>query len=107
MPLTPLVDIQRSLGTQRPALLVLGRPSCDDCVDWYAALSTWQPTRPLDMHTLDLTTPEGAAFKAANPWTEHIDFIPFNVLYVDGEAVDHWTGEGLERLEERLEALEG
>lgn len=106
MLMTPLDDIERSLGTERPALLVLGRPSCDDCVAWHAALSAWQSPRPLDIHTLDLTTPEGTAFKAANVWTEHIDFIPFNVLYVNGEPVEHWTGERLERLEQRLEALE-
>ena len=59
------------------------------------------------MLTLNLRAPEGKIFRSLNPWTEHIDFVPFNVLYVDGEPVDEWTGGDLGRLEAALAALEG
>lgn len=106
MDLIPLGDGSERLGVGHPTLLILGRPSCDDCVAWYAELHTWTPSSALTVRTLDLTTELGTSFKQANPWTEHIDFIPFNVLYVDGEPVDQWTGGGLERLVKRLEAME-
>ena len=48
----------------------------------------------------------GRGLPSLNPWTEHIDFVPFNVLYVNGEPVDDWTGGDLERLEAALAALE-
>jgi hypothetical protein len=40
-----------------------------------------------------------------NPWTEHIDFVPFNVLYVEGEPVDQWAGGDLVRLERALNSV--
>ena len=106
MDLIPLGDCSERLGVGSPTLLILGRPSCDDCVAWYAELHAWTPTSSLAVKTLDLTSELGATYKEANPWTEHIDFIPFNVLYVDGEPVDQWTGGGVERLLKRLDALE-
>ena len=102
----PLTDPGEMLGFERPAVLVLGRPTCDDCTAWYAALAEWSAEVPVDVFGLDLTTEQGVAFKAANPWTAHIDFIPFNVLYLEGEVVDQWTGGGVERLLARLTALE-
>jgi hypothetical protein len=102
----PLTVPAEMLGFERPAVLVLGRPTCDDCTAWYAALAEWSCDTSVDVFGLDLTTEQGTAFKAANPWTAHIDFIPFNVLYVEGEVVDQWTGGGVERLLARLTALE-
>lgn len=101
-----LADAEQVLGMDVPTLLILGRPSCDDCVAWYGTLDAWQPSQPLEVLTLDLTTAAGEAFKAANSWTQHIDFIPFNVLYMAGEPVAQWTGGDLVRLEEHLNALE-
>ena len=103
----PLADAEQVLGLTCPTLLVLGRPSCDDCLAWYGELDAWSPDMALEVRTLDLTTELGQAFKQVNAWTEAIDFIPFNVLYVDGEPVVHWTGGGLDRLLDRIKALEG
>ena len=46
-------------------------------------------------------------FRLANPWVTAIDFVPFNVLYLNGEPVDQWTGGDIARLEAGLSALEG
>ena len=59
------------------------------------------------MLTLNLRAPEGEVFRSLNPWTDHVDFVPFNVLYVGGEPVDQWTGGDLARLETALSSLEG
>ena len=101
-----LADPERPLGMDRPTLLILGRPSCDDCQALYAELAPWEPSLPLEILTLNLRAPEGEAFRAANPWVAHIDHVPFNVLYVGGEPVDQWTGGDLARLVSSLEALE-
>ena len=100
-----LTDVQRRLGMEQPTLLILGRPTCDDCQALYARLASWTPPRPLEVLTLNLRAPEGEAFRALNPWTEHIDFVPFNVLYVEGEPVDQWAGGDLVRLERALNSV--
>lgn len=107
MDLQVLSDPQRPLGVDQPTLLILGRPTCDDCQAFYADLATWNPPRPLEVLTLNLRAPEGEVFRSLNPWTDHVDFVPFNVLYVGGEPVDQWTGGDLSRLETALASLEG
>jgi len=102
-----LTDVDRTLGVNRPTLLILGRPTCDDCQAYYARLASWTPSVPLDVLTLNLRAPEGAAFSARYSWVKHIDYVPFNVLFVNGEPVDQWTGGDLERLESSLQSLEG
>ena len=107
MDITALTEAHRVLGTPQPTLLILGRPTCDDCQAFYTELADWTPPRPLEVLTLNLRAPEGEAFRTANAWTNAIDFVPFNVLYVNGEAVDQWPGGQLQRLEHALGALEG
>jgi len=107
---TVLVEVltqpAEALGFDQPAVLILGRPTCDDCIAFYAELAEWTPSVPVDVFTLDLTTEAGASFKHAHPWTAHIDYIPFNVLYVKGEVVGQWTGGGVDRFQVHLSALE-
>jgi hypothetical protein len=105
MDITALTDAQRVLGVPQPTLLILGRPTCDDCQAFYARLQGWEPSVPLEVLTLNLRAPEGDAFRFANPWVDVIDFVPFNVLYVNGEAVDQWTGGDVTRLESSLSRL--
>ena len=105
MNIAALTDAQRVLGTPHPTLLILGRPSCDDCQAFYARLKLWKSPVPLEVLTLNLRASEGEAFRSANPWVNAIDFVPFNVLYLNGEPVDQWTGGDLARLETGLSAL--
>ena len=106
MDITALTDAQRVLGVSQPTLLILGRPTCDDCQEFYSRLNGWEPPVPLEVLTLNLRAPEGEAFRFANPWVAALDFVPFNVLYVNGEPVDQWTGGDLSRLESSLSNLE-
>ena len=107
MDIAALTDAQRVLGTTKPTLLILGRPTCDDCKEFYSRLDGWEPPVPLKVLTLNLRAPEGDVFRLANPWVTAIDFVPFNVLYVNSEPVDQWTGGDIARLEAALSALEG
>jgi len=101
-----LTDVDRELGVAQPTLLILGRPTCDDCQAYYAQLATWSPPVEMEVLTLNLRAPEGAAFRKRHSWVEHIDSVPFNVLYVNNEPVDQWTGGDLVRLMSGLNALE-
>ena len=47
-----LTDPERPLGMDRPTLLILGRPSCDDCQALYAELAPWEPSLPLEILSL-------------------------------------------------------
>lgn len=105
MDIVALTDAQRVLGVPQPTLLILGRPTCDDCQAFYSRLQDWESPVPLEVLTLNLRAPEGEAFRFANPWVAVIDFVPFNVLYLNGEAVDQWTGGNLARLESSLSRL--
>ncbi len=107
MDISALTDAQRVLGMTKPTLLILGRPTCDDCQEFYKRLNAWESPIPLEVLTLNLRAPEGDGFRFANPWVAAIDFVPFNVLYLNGEPVDQWTGGDLARLESGLSALEG
>lgn len=106
MDLTALTDPHQVLGMTKPTLLILGRPTCDDCQEFYRRLNAWEPPVPLEVLTLNLRAPEGDGFRFANPWVAAIDFVPFNVLYVNGEPVDQWTGGDLSRLESSLSDME-
>ena len=101
-----LTDVDRKLGVDQPTLLILGRPSCDDCQAFYARLAALESPVPMEVLTSNLRAPEGAAFRNRHSWVEHIDSVPFNVLYVNGEPVDQWTGGDIERLMTSLNALE-
>ncbi|MBT5660765.1 MAG: hypothetical protein HOI79_01680 [Euryarchaeota archaeon] len=94
------------LSTRPLVLVVIGRPSCDDCTEWSSVLDGWQPEQQfnrLEVVHLDLNSPVGQRFCAENEWTTHIDSIPFNVLYEDGEPTDQWPGGSLDRLKSSLE----
>ena len=106
MDIAALTDAHRALGMTKPTLLILGRPTCDDCQEFYRRLNAWEPPFPLEVLTLNLRAPEGDEFRFANPWVAAIDFVPFNVLYVNGEPVDQWAGGDLTRLESSLSDLE-
>ena len=91
------------LQRSSPTLLVLGRPTCDDCQRWHAALTQWRTgVAGVRIVELNLRSPEGKLFKADQPWTQHIDWVPYNLLYVNGETVAEWSGESLDALEEAL-----
>jgi hypothetical protein len=60
----------------------------------------------MEVLTLNLRAPEGAAFRKRHSWVDHIDSVPFNVLYVNNEPVDQWTGGDVKRLMSGLNALE-
>ena len=54
MNIAALSDPERLLGKPIPTLLILGRPTCDDCQAYYARLKTWTPPRELEVLTLNL-----------------------------------------------------
>ena len=58
-----LTQPAEALGFEQPAVLILGRPTCDDCIALYAELAEWTPSFPVDVFTLDLTTEAGASLR--------------------------------------------
>ena len=90
------------LPDQPLLLVVIGRPSCDDCKAWTEALEQWSPQPELEARLevvhMDLDSKVGQQFCEDHQWAEHISFIPFNVLFQYGEPVDQWPGGNVERL---------
>ena len=103
MHLRAMTHVDEALGQGgRITLLVIGRPGCDDCTRWHHELEQWEGFPLLDIVTLNIRSELGSSFKEANTWASHIDMVPFNVLYVNGEACAHWNGGQLTGLTDRL-----
>ena len=93
MHLRAMTHVDEALGQDgRITLLVIGRPGCEDCTKWHRDLEQWDEVPLLDIVTLNIRSELGSEFKEANTWAAHIDMVPFNVLYVNGEACAHWYG---------------
>lgn len=92
----------RDLAAQPLLLVVIGRDSCDDCKAWREVLTQWVPESKiealLNVVHLDLDSKVGQQFCRDHQWTEHISFIPFNVMFQYGKPVDQWPGGTVERL---------
>ena len=100
-----LVDAEQRLGMQRPTVLIIGRETCDDCLNLFAQLEQWQTSMDVEVVHLDLTTEIAQDFKAKNTWVQYITAIPFTVIYRHGEPIDQWTGGDVARIESRVQSL--
>jgi hypothetical protein len=89
------------------AVLMLGKSDCEACAAWTeelrALLASDERWRHVRFGKLLLDKPGLVSFKRANPWLAEVDQLPFNVIYVNGEAVKRFAGSGAERLVSRLE----
>ena len=86
--------------------LMLGKHDCPACEQWTAELSTaladGQSLDGVTYAKLFLDDVGWGRFKMANPWVANVDVLPFNAIYVNGEAVKQWAGGGMERMQNRL-----
>lgn len=91
------------------AVLMLGKTDCPACTEWTeelnAALAEGLLPEEVRYGKLIINQKGLLNFKKANPWLAEVDTLPYNILYVDGEAQKRYGGGGLDRLTTRLSRL--
>lgn len=93
------------------AVLVIGKSDCEACKAWSEELEGFlandRDWRHVRFGKLLVDTPGLVSFKRGNPWLAEVDVLPYNVIYVGGEAKKRFAGGGIDRLVSRLERTVG
>ena len=84
-------------------MLTLGNSGCAACKEWKLELSQWEAPQDFRIAEIQLDQPRFGRFKSTYPWVADIDILPFNVIFIEGEVVEQWSGGSLPHLEERLQ----
>jgi hypothetical protein len=74
--------------------LILAKDDCDNCAAYESDVRRLQEQRLLGevvVGKLLLTRPGCRAFKRENPWLRDLTYLPYTVLYADGERVDEFA----------------
>lgn len=95
------------------SVVVLGKHDCDNCNRWAGELTEFlsgegaTPFAAVRFGKLDLKQRGLIEFRKATPWLKDVDVLPYNVIYVDGEPVKQFAGDGVARLTNRLKRVLG
>lgn len=85
--------LDRVVGAPRGAL-VLAKDDCENCAGYETEIRGLQERGMLGdlvVGKLLLTRPGCRRFKRENPWLTRVDFLPYTLLYADGEKVDEFA----------------
>src|SRR4029078_7848581 len=85
--------IDRVLGAERAALIVVGR-ECTWCGEYLAGVEIAQALGDLpglSIGVLVIDEPGAERFVDANPWLADAEGMPYTALYRDGLRVDGWV----------------
>jgi hypothetical protein len=86
-------------------ILVLTKTTCGACASYQLEIETLLARGDLDgssVAKLVLDRPGGHRFKRDNPWLASVQFLPYTVLYRDGQQVDAFAASKASYLLERL-----
>ena len=101
-------DTVESVVGARHGALVLAKDDCDHCAAYEAEIRRLHEQGHLGdlvVGKLVLTQPGSRRFKRANPWLSDVDFLPYTVLYANGEKVDEFAAsKGMYLLERAVDA---
>jgi len=99
--------VERVVGAAHGAL-VLAKDDCDNCAAYEAEIRRLLEQGHLGdlvVGKVVLTQPGCRGFKRANPWLRNVDFLPYTLLYANGEKVDEFAAsKGTYLLERAAEA---
>ena len=91
------------------AVLMLARTDCDNCDAWTEELGAFleedETFSEVRFGKMFIDKPGLAEFKKANPWLKDVRNLPYNIIWIDGEAAKKFAGSGVNRLTNRLERL--
>ena len=85
--------VESVTGAPRGAL-ILAKDGCGSCAQYEAEIRRLEDRELLGglvVGKLMLTQPGCRLFKRANPWLRDVDFLPYTLLYANGEKVDEFA----------------
>ncbi len=98
------------VGSER-AVLVLGRSDCEACEAYSEELEEFlaedHQWGDVVFGKMTIDQPGLASFKKEASWLSEVRDLPYTVIYVEGELEKRFAGNGIERLTNRLERIEG
>lgn len=74
--------------------LILGKDDCNNCSGYEADVRQLRERGALGelvVGKIVLTQPGSPAFKRDNPWLRDVTYLPYTVLYREGERVDEFA----------------
>jgi hypothetical protein len=89
----------------RYGILVLTKTTCGACASYQSEIERSLALGDLEgasVAKLVLDRPGGHRFKRDNPWLADVNFLPYTVLYRDGQQVDAFAASKASYLLERL-----
>ena len=88
------------------AMVMLGKTDCVACNEWTTELQAFLESdaefTSVAFGKILLDKGGLGKFKKASPWLSEVHDLPTNVLYVNGEPVKRWVGNGVDRMSNRL-----
>lgn len=92
------------------AILILAKTTCANCRAYQADIEARLARGEFEGFTiarLYLDRPGAPRFKQANPWIARLEFVPYTLLYRNGEIVDQFAASKGSYLVERVEEAFG
>jgi hypothetical protein len=80
------------------SLVIFTKNECKDCKQWLDKLNVSDRFEKMIYAVMNLSDKGLGKIKIENPWISQIDILPFNVLFVEGELQENWSGANEDRL---------
>ncbi|MED5374212.1 MAG: hypothetical protein VX899_24555 [Myxococcota bacterium] len=88
------------------AMILLGKTTCAACNAWTEELESFleEDSEFGEVRFAKILLDKGGLgkWKKATPWLGEVNDLPTNVIYVNGEPVKRWAGNGTDRMANRL-----
>ena len=80
------------------SIVIFTKDDCQDCKLWIDKLRDSKGFEGISFAIINLSDKGLGKIKMGNSWISHIDILPFNVLFINGELHENWSGANENRL---------
>ena len=80
------------------SVVIFTKDDCQDCKKWIDKLHDSEDFEEVNFAIMNLSDKGLGKIKIENPWISQIDILPFNVLFINGELRENWSGANEDRL---------
>ena len=80
------------------SVVIFTKDDCQDCKQWIDKLYDSDDLEEVNFAVINLSDKGLGKIKIESPWISQIDILPFNVLFINGELRENWSGANENRL---------